>query len=304
MGAAVSTSTSEQIGNQNLSQSLFSSCNISCNNTMKDTGITVIRSNTGDITIAQTCAVNGQCVFSSVMASVADLQFKAANAAQAAATAVNFGTYSFTGTYSYQEINQNIQQSTSQKCNISSSNDMNNVQAYIADSKTGNISIDQNASAGGTCVLKNAMNADASGTGVADNCAASGKAAKKKSCKGKGGGIGSYILYFIVGIIGFTIVMTIIRFLKGNAPKLPPCTKENKEKNIPCDPKIKLQPCTEKNKGQPCEEIEAVPLTAKSGTPRAVTTEFEFPFEKSALKSPLKSPLGEELQPAPVASEA
>lgn len=232
------TSSSEQIGNQNESSVFIGSCDVSCDNTMNDAGINTINSSAGDITISQVCSANGQCIFNNSMASSADLMFKAANSAQSDLMSQPLGTNS---AMSYQEINQNIQEYSSQKCKVNSTNDMNNVFIYTVGSQVGNETIGQNGQTVGSCVLNNMMTENATATGISDNCAASGKSAKKKTCKGKGGGIGTYILYFIVGMIGFTIVMMIIKFLRGNT--LPPCTKDTPQ-GTACKPVPKLAPCT------------------------------------------------------------
>jgi hypothetical protein len=234
------TSSSTQVGNQNLSSTFIGSCSVTCDNTMNNVGINNIGSNiAGDVGIYQTCSANGQCVISNSMSSAADLMFKAANAAQSDFFAQPFQR---NATMSYQEINQNIQQYASTSCNVSSSNDMNNVFIYSVNSQIGGSeTIGQSGQSVGTCVLNSTMNANATASGMADNCASSGKSSKKKVCKGKGGGIGSYILYFIVGIIAFTVVMMIIKFLRGNAT-LPPCTKDTPQ-GTPCKP-AKVMPCT------------------------------------------------------------
>lgn len=236
MGGA--SSSSIQVGNQNVTEQSVGTCNISCDNTMNNVGTNLINSNVaGDVGIFQNCSVNGQCVFNNSMTSITDLLFKAANAASSDPLSSIGGS----STMSYQEINQNIQEYSSQKCSVSSSNDMNNVFIYSVGSQIGgNLEIGQNGQATGNCTLNNIMKANADATGIADNCAASGKSAKKKSCKGKGGGIGTYILYFVVGIIAFTVIMMIIKFLRGGA--LPPCTDKTPQ-GTPCKP-VKLAPCT------------------------------------------------------------
>jgi cell division septation protein DedD len=79
------------------------------------------------------------------------------------------------------------------------------------------------------------MSATAQATAMADNCAASGKSAKKKSCSGKGGGLGSLILYGIIGIVLFTGVMMVIKYMKGD---LPDCTDDLIAKKTPCKPPV------------------------------------------------------------------
>jgi len=274
MGGA--SSSSYQVANQNISEIVSNSCQITCDNTMNDVGMNNIGSNIKNASIYQTCSVNGQCVMANSMKSVADLVFKAKNAASSDIWYSIFGS----STLSYQEINQSIQQVAINKCKIGSSNDMNNVFMYNVNSQIGNATIGQSSTVGGSCVINNILNTTASASGIADNCAASGKSAKKKkTCKGKGGGIGTYILYFIVGMIAFTIVMMVIKFLRGN--KLPPCTKKTPQ-GVPCDPNIRAPLCSKAPKGAVCEEDEDSPLKhelpnplSSKETPRPIKTEIK-----------------------------
>jgi hypothetical protein len=229
MGNSTS-STSEQIANTNITQQYSGSCQISCNNKINQLDITAISSNLGDINVTQSCAVNGQCMMNSTANALADVVLKAQNAASSALPWIPTDVSNM----SIQQINENIQQYVSQKCNISSSNSMSNVSIYAVNSNIANgINIEQNATAGGTCALSNLMSATAQATAMADNCAASGKSAKKKSCSGKGGGLGSLILYGIIGIVLFTGVMMVIKYMKGD---LPDCTDDLISKKTPCKP--------------------------------------------------------------------
>lgn len=225
-------SSSTQIGNTDITQQYSGTCQISCNNQIDSVNITSINSKINGISVTQTCAANGQCLMNSSQNALADTAFKATNAA---ASALNWLPQS-SKTISYQEINENIQQYVNQKCKITSSNEIGSVDIYAVNSDIANgIVIGQNATAGGSCSLSNLMSATAKATGIADNCAASGKAAKKKSCKGKGkGSFGTFILYGIIGMVLFTAVMMVIRYMKGTP--LPDCTDALIAKKTPCKP--------------------------------------------------------------------
>lgn len=229
MGGAISSST--QIANANITQQYSGTCKISCNNSINNASIQTINSHIdGDIRVTQTCAVNGQCVMNSTAAALIDVAFKAANAA-----AASIGTWpgQESKTLSYQAINENIQQYVNQKCDISSSNEMNNISIFAANSYIGGgISIGQNASAGGECSLSSLMGATTKATEIADNCAAAGKSAKKKGCSGKSGGIGSILLYGIIAVVLFVAVMMVVKYMRGGA--LPDCTDELIAAKKPC----------------------------------------------------------------------
>lgn len=62
------------------------------------------------------------------------------------------------------------------------------------------------------------MSATDMATGTADNCSASGKMAKK-TCGGKGGTIGSTLVYIGIGLVMFVGVMMLYRAFKGTPPK-------------------------------------------------------------------------------------
>lgn len=226
------TSTSTQVANTDITQQYSGTCQISCNNQIDSAKITLINDNIGgDVKVTQTCSVNGQCLMNSSVSALADTTFKAANAAS---SALQWLPHSST-TMSYQEINENIQQYVNQKCKITSSNEIGNAEIYAVNTYVaGGIAIDQNATAGGSCSLSSLMGATAKATGIADNCAASGKAAKKKSCggKGKGGGLGTFILYAIIAMVLFTGVMMVIKYMRGT--ELPDCTEDLLAKNMPC----------------------------------------------------------------------
>ena len=232
MGGASSSST--QIANANITQQYSGTCKITCNNSINNADIQLVNSNAGDIRVSQTCKVNGQCLMNSSAGALADVVFKAVNSA-----ASSFNPSGGSSTNSYQEINENIQQYVNQKCEVSSSNSMNNISIFASGSYIpGGITIEQEGTAVGGCALSNVMSATAKATGISDNCAAAGKSAKKKGCSGKSGGIGTLILYGIVAAVLFVGVMMIVKYMRG----MPDCTDALIAAKTPCKP---LADCTE-----------------------------------------------------------
>ena len=232
MGGA--SSSSAQIANANITQQYSGTCKIKCNNEINGADIQTINSKVGDIRVTQTCTVNGQCLMDSSSSALADVVFKAVNSA-----ASSLGDLGGSDTKSYQEINENIQQYVSQKCDVGSSNSMNNISIFASGSYIpGGIEIKQEGDAHGGCALSNVMKATAKATGISDNCAAAGKSAKKKGCSGKSGGIGTLILYGIIAVVLFVGIMMVVKYMKG----MPDCTDELIAAKTPCKP---LVDCTE-----------------------------------------------------------
>lgn len=204
-----SSATSSQIANANIMQKYSGQCNLLCNNTLSGADIAIINSNLqGGINITQSCSVNGQCVMNNQQNALTDVIFKASNSA-AAGDIVGVLGADFSTTGSYQDINQNIQQSVSQKCNLSSINDMKNISIFAENSSlSGGIDISQTGSNAGSCTLSNIMSATERASGEVNNCSSSGKKAVK-ACGGKGNFSWLDIL-MIIGVcilIFFTVVV-------------------------------------------------------------------------------------------------
>lgn len=219
IGWSSAESTSTQVANSNITQQFSGTCKITCQNRMKNISAQIFNSSVqGGINVTQSCVVNGQCIIGNNSTAVSDVLFKAANSATAS---LAFGTLGGTSSKNstYQEINQNVQEYSTENCEVSSVNSMSNVDIYAASSQIGGgINIGQSGNTNGNCALSNVMNATTQATGLSDNCAASGKASKKKACSGKGGGLGSILLFGIIGVILFVVIMMVVRYLKGNAP--------------------------------------------------------------------------------------
>lgn len=223
VGWSDAISKSTQVANANISNQYAGSCDITCNNTMDNVSIALINSQVGgDVDVTQSCSVNGQCMFDTTQNATTDVIFKAANSANAASA---IGTLSRDYSYnkSYQEINQNVQNSISQECNLQSSNDMDNVTIFAANSQIGgSVVVDQSGNVTGGCTLQAAMTANALASGTANNCAAAGKKAIK-ACGGKGGfSIMQLLLYLAAAIVIFIVVMIVMRLIRGPAKSPPP----------------------------------------------------------------------------------
>ena len=183
MGASTSITRSEQSAEAFISQQFSGSCNVKCENIASGINIDIINTIvSGDISLTQKCAVDANCSISSASDATSDVLFKANNSSSASApglfqieTAINT---------SRQDIKQQLIQKTSENCEMSSLNQMTDVNILAANSKIGgSIKIDQEGSAKGSCQLSNQLSAAASATAMATNTAKSGKDKKggKKS---------------------------------------------------------------------------------------------------------------------------
>ncbi len=212
MGAASSTTSSEQSAQASLSQKFGGTCNLQCQNTESNVSVDIINSIIGgDVDLSQTCSTNGSCMIGSMMDATSDIYFKAANSSSAGNAVGLFPwmiNYDSSSATSRQDISQSIQQSSSENCNIGSYNDYNDI-SILAENSTigGNIEVSQQGSVQGQCQLTNSMSAAAYATGLADNTAQSGK--DKKSSLGL-----SNAAMIVIGII-LTIVLLIISFMIG-----------------------------------------------------------------------------------------
>lgn len=221
MTGSLSTSNSSQTANANITQQYAGTCNIDCDNTISNVQETFIDSIvSGGLNFTQTCSVNASCLFQNSQSSLADVLFKAANSSSAAGGLLPGVAASETS--SYQDINESILQSITQSCNLSSINDVNNVSIYAQSSQIGGgVNFSQTGSTDGSCTFNTLMQATADATGISDNCSAAGKSAKK-SCGGKGGGLGTILLFGGIAIAIFAGVMLIRKFMAN--PPTPPGT--------------------------------------------------------------------------------
>lgn len=200
MGAQQSIqSSNEERATQSLTQQFSGTCDISCNNTMKDIDISVIKSTVGNISLSQYCTTNGTCAIGSTMDSISDVAFKASNSSSANdadlfSTLSSIGSSKNIKSSNYIGIQQTLSQQANEKCKIGASNTISNVNIYADSSTMGNISIDQSASATGNCTLNNNMRQAAKATGILDNCSQAGGKGKKACGTGKTPGVATVIV--------------------------------------------------------------------------------------------------------------
>lgn len=219
-----SSAFSSQQANAAITQNYAGSCDVQCNNTINGINISIIDSIlSGGINLTQSCAVNAQCLYETSQSSLSDVMFKASNSGTAAGGILPGISVSRTG--SYQDINESILDSVSQTCSLGSYNSISNVNVNAQSSTIGGgINFTQQGSTQGECTFNTIMNATNMATGTSDNCSASGKMAKK-TCGGKGGGIGSVLIYVGIGLVLFVGAMMLYRAFKGTPPTVPPAVK-------------------------------------------------------------------------------
>jgi len=213
---------SVQDASQTINQQYSGTCNIQCQNVDQNTNITCLNCNIGgNVEVDQTCAANGNCIFNTNQQATADVVFKAQNVAAVTPQSIwealipHFNISDSTN-ISRQNIVENINQSVTQACAVSSVNQLDNTNIFLANSNVGgSILINQSGNTQGSCALNSMMSANAYATGSVDNCAATGKKASK-TCSGKGGKkIGSTLVWIIVGI-AVVVVFFIIAKVLGN----------------------------------------------------------------------------------------
>lgn len=220
MTGSFSSAFSFQQANASITQQYAGSCNVNCNNTIDNINISLIDTLlSGGINFTQQCSADANCLFQTTQNSLTDVLFKAQNSSTAAGGVLPGISVSETGTY--QNINENILNSVSQTCSVGSYNDISNVDIFAQSSTIGGgINFSQQGSTQGSCTFNTIMTATDMATGTADNCSASGKMAKK-TCGGKGGTIGSTLVYIGIGLVMFVGVMMLYRAFRGTPPKTP-----------------------------------------------------------------------------------
>jgi len=214
MTGNLSSATSVQQASANITQQYAGTCNVQCNNTISNVNFDFIDSViSGGINLSQQCTVNANCLYQTTQNSLADVLFKAQNSSSAAGGVLPGISVSKTSTY--QDINENILNSVSQSCSLGSYNDIDNVNIFAQSSVIGGgINFSQTGATEGACTFNTLMSATDMATGTSDNCSASGKSAKK-SCGGKGSGIGTILLYAGIGLIAFVGIMMLYKAFRG-----------------------------------------------------------------------------------------
>ena len=230
MGLGISTAIvhSDQEANAYISQMSSQACNINCQNTLSNTSVDVIHSTIlGGINFSQTCSIDAQCVFGNNMDATADVFFKAVNSAnaKAATTILNPGANAdYSEATSVQDIKESIIQSSAQTCNMTSSNDINNVTVYANDSYiSGGINFSQQGNVTGNCILNNTMRATEIATGLAYNTAESGKDKLPQV---------SWIVVIIVAIVVIVAVFVISKMITSHQAANSAICADGKTKKI------------------------------------------------------------------------
>ena len=218
MGAGWSSTTinDPQEDNSRIVQQYSGTCSVSCQNEIDDVSIAIINSSVGgNVEVTQSCAVNSQCAFQTTQSALSDAILKAQNSSGAALRYLSIGVTT-SNINSPQSISQAISESVTQSCNLSSTNDLDNVSIFAANSQIGgSVVVGQVGDVKGGCALQTSMTAQELATASNNSCAQSGS---KKSCGGKGGkgSIGKYVLYGIGAIVLFMVVMMVIRLVRGS----------------------------------------------------------------------------------------
>lgn len=251
MGSNFSSTYDESVQDsaQTINQQYTGTCNVQCQNINSGSSITCLNCNIGgNVEVEQSCAANGNCLFNTNQQATADTIFKAtqvaANTPQSIWEKLIPGIdVSSATTLSRQNIVEDINESVSQACSISSVNQLENTNVFLANTNVGgNILIDQSGQTQGSCALNSMMSANAYASGTVNNCSATGKKASK-TCSGKGGKkIGSTIVWFIVGIalvVIFFIIAKVIGSRKKKGAATPQCAPGTgittaQGTNIPC----------------------------------------------------------------------
>ncbi len=227
MTGQFSSSSSVQQASADITQNYAGTCNVQCNNTISNVNFDFIDSIiSGGINLSQQCTVNANCLYQTTQNSLADVLFKAENSSSAAGGLLPGISVSETSTY--QNITENILNSVRQSCSLGSYNDINNVNIFAQSSVIGGgINFSQTGTTQGSCTFNTLMSATDMATGTSDNCSASGKSAKK-SCGGKGSGIGTILLYAGIGLIAFVGIMMLYKAFRNPTPPATPGTTTGK----------------------------------------------------------------------------
>lgn len=222
MGLSVSKASSEQKGRVYIAQQFAGTCNVSCQDSMKNVTVDIINSDIGGgISLSQTCSTDASCIIGSSTDAVADISFKAKNSSNARNAWSVMGLDPFnvdtSDSSSRQNIKESINQNTNEKCNISSYDQMDNITIFAANSTIGgDISISQNSSTEGQCRLKNQMTAAAYATGTAQNVSKSGKDKKGEKLGEKAEKL-KVITYVVIAIVVIVLVIIVSKLISKHS---------------------------------------------------------------------------------------
>lgn len=222
MGASSSVAASQQTAEAFLSQQFYGSCDISCTNRQENVNVALINSVLdGDINLTQKCSTNGNCMISSSADATSSVLFKAGNSSNAKNASNLFSgsilNFDSSVAQTNQDIKQTILQNTTEKCNVSTLNEMDDINILAENSKIGgDINLSQSGNAKGKCQLGNSFSAAAAATGMATDKATSGKD-KKGQKFGDKAGLGSVLGFIIVIVIIFVLARMFTQSQKASA---------------------------------------------------------------------------------------
>lgn len=221
VGSNTSTANSQQAANAYITQKYAASCAVECDNVMSGVSFDFINSVLdGNLDITQSCAANAQCVFNSTSNALADVLFSAQNSTTSSGGIFPSWSSNFASSSSYQQINEQVMQAITQKCNVISANDASNVSVFAENSTIGgNVVFSQTGTSSGDCQFNNMMSATDIATGSASNCSTAGKKGKK-ACGGKGGSMENIFLYVGAGMLALMVagmIFKAVRNLKAQA---------------------------------------------------------------------------------------
>lgn len=213
MGYSHSKAKSTQTAEVDIAQIYKGTCDVKCDNSISGVTVDIINSVLGGgIVFSQSCSTNGNCIFGNTMDASTDVMFKATNSSNAknawSGWALNPGNIDISESSSRQDIREAITESVTQRCDLSSYNQMNDISIFTANSQIGGgIEFKQKGQTQGKCILDNSMSASAFASGMAQNTAQSGKD-KKASKFGDKSEIFRIIVYVAIGMV--VLIVTII----------------------------------------------------------------------------------------------
>lgn len=183
---------------------------------MSNVDIDLINTNIGGgILLTQSCTTNGNCVSNNSMDATSDISFKglqSSNAGQAwSIWSGNPFSFDTAVNISRQTMKETILQTSNQKCNVSSLNQMNDISIYAQNSNIGGaIKLSQTGDvSSGSCQMGNIMTAAAKATGISQQTASSGKDKKAQS------GLGT-VAVIIISIAVLVVIFILAKIILGN----------------------------------------------------------------------------------------
>jgi hypothetical protein len=206
----VAQSSNTQIASANINQNFVDDCKITCGNIQSGDRVNINNSFfLGDIDLLQQCSVNGQCYSTNNMDATADVMFKAnlTSSAQGPVLQLCDVCSEIATTASLQDIQETINENTISQCDISTLNQMKDVDVYVNNSTIlGSLVIGQTGSATGGCTFNNSMNAAAYATGSVSLKSTTGKDKKQSS-------LGTGILYYVGIGLGIIILLVFAYYI-------------------------------------------------------------------------------------------